>query len=157
MKPVEILLSLCLGCLSLVNAQADNRGLPVDHVTQAAGKADFYLSPQGSDTWSGTLARPNAKGTDGPFASLERARDAVRELKKSKSDDIVVFVREGTYSLTRTVVFGVEDSGEGESTVTYAAYPGDTPVFSSGREIKGWKSELPRKGGRGRKWFAVVS
>jgi len=101
--------------------------------------ADFYLSPNGSDAWSGTLVSPNAQGTDGPFASLERARDAVRDLKKSQSGDIVVLVREGTYSLTKTVVFGLEDSGVGDSTVTYAAYSDETPVFSSGREIKGWK------------------
>jgi len=112
----------------------------------ASTKADFYLSPNGSDAWSGTLASPNAQGTDGPFASLERARDAVRDLKKSKSGDILVLVRGGTYSLTKTVVFGLADSGEGDSTVTYAAYPGETPVFSSGRKIKGWKKvsgELP--------------
>ena len=67
-------------------------------------------------------------------------------MKKKKTSDIVVLVREGTYQLKKTVVFGLEDSGEGDSTVTYAAYPGETPVFSSGREIKGWKEvsgELP--------------
>jgi len=109
-------------------------------------KADFYLSTKGSDSWSGTLAAPNAQGTDGPFATLERARDAVRDLKKRKLTDILVLIREGTYRLAKTVVFGLEDSGEGDSIVTYAAYPGETPVFSSGREIKGWKkvtAELP--------------
>ena len=47
-----------------------------------APTADFYLSPNGSDQWSGKLAEPNAQGTDGPFATLERAHDAVRLLKK---------------------------------------------------------------------------
>ena len=36
-------------------------------------------------------------------------------------------------------MFGLQDSPQGDSTVTYAAYPGETPVFSSGREIEGWK------------------
>ena len=109
-------------------------------------KADFYLSPNGSDAWSGTLTSPNAQGTDGPFASMERARDAVRDLKKKKSTDIVVLVREGTYQLEKTVVFGLEDSGAGDAVITYAAYPGEKPVFSSGQEIKGFKKvtgELP--------------
>jgi len=53
-------------------------------------KADFYVSTEGSDTWSGTSANPNANKDDGPFATLERARDAVRELKKETSEDIVV-------------------------------------------------------------------
>jgi hypothetical protein len=102
-------------------------------------KSDFYVSTQGSDKWSGKLAEPNAQGTDGPFATLEQARDAVRVLKKSTFKDIVVFIRGGVYQLTETVVFGLEDSGEGNSVITYAAYPGEDPVFSSGNEIKGWK------------------
>ncbi|QDT08270.1 right-handed parallel beta-helix repeat-containing protein [Planctomycetes bacterium K23_9] len=110
------------------------------------GTADFYVSPKGSDEWSGTVAEPDDRRADGPFASLSRARDAVRELKKQKTTDIVVLVRAGTYQLSNTVVFGLGDSGVGESTITYAAYPGETPVFSSGREIQGWEkvtSELP--------------
>ena len=112
----------------------------------AETQADFYVSTSGSDSWSGRLATPNAQRSNGPFATLERARDAVRDLKQQKATDIVVLVREGTYQLKSTVVFGLEDSGEGDSTITYAAYPGETPVFSSGREIEGWQkvtAELP--------------
>ena len=59
-------------------------------------------------------------------------------------------------------MFGLEDSGEGDSTITYAAYPGETPVFSSGREIKGWQKvsgELPGlpEEARGKLWVANVS
>ncbi len=130
--------------------------------TVAAAKADFYVSDNGSDEWSGTLASPAAGETDGPFATLERARDAVRDLKKCKSTDIVVLVRGGTYQLEETVVFGLEDSGAGDSTITYAAYPGEKPVFSSGCEIKGWKKvtgKLPgmSKEARGNIWVADVS
>lgn len=102
-------------------------------------EADFYVSSSGSDSWSGTVADPDNSGMDGPFATLERARDAVRELKSIKSTDIVVSIRGGTYALSETVVFGLQDSGEGEATITYEAYPGETPVFSSGRQIDGWK------------------
>ncbi len=109
-------------------------------------EASFYLSPEGSDDWSGTIASPNVEKTDGPFATLERARDAVRELKQRKAGDVVVMIRGGLYRLSQTVVFGLEDSGEGDATVTYAAYPGERPIFSSGREIKRWeqlKSDPP--------------
>ena len=101
--------------------------------------ADFYVSTVGSDTWSGTLSEPNRQRSDGPFATLERARDAVRESGKNRSSNVLVLVRGGTYQLKKTVVFGLLDSGRGKSTVTYAAYPDETPVFSSGREIKNWK------------------
>ena len=124
--------------------------------------ADFFLSPNGSDKWSGRLAEPNAQGSDGPFASLERARDAVRILKKTKSDDITVLIRGGTYQLDETVVFGLEDSGDENRTITYAAYPEETPVFSSGNEIKGWKKVNGRLPGlpaaaQGKIWEAKVS
>lgn len=101
--------------------------------------ADFYVSPKGSDSWSGTLSEPNAPRTDGPFATLERARDAVRESGKSQSTNVLVLIREGTYRLKKTVVFGLPDSASDDSVVTYAAFPGETPVFTSGQEIGGWK------------------
>ena len=125
-----------------------------------AETADFYVATNGSDAWSGKLSE--SKGNDGPFATLERARDAVRDLNKRKSKDIVVLVREGTYRLDETVVFGLEDSGTDDSKITYAAYPGEKPVFSSGREIKGFKKvigELPGlpKDAKGKVWVADVS
>ncbi|WP_390881477.1 right-handed parallel beta-helix repeat-containing protein [Thalassoroseus pseudoceratinae] len=100
--------------------------------------ADFYVSPSGSDDWSGTLATPNEQQTDGPFQTLQCARDAVRELQRKRSGDIEVLIRGGTYRLEKTVVFGLQDSGQTNSTITYAAYPGETPVFSAGQEIREW-------------------
>jgi len=135
---------------------------PIATCHAAVEPADFYLSPRGSDSWSGTLAEPNADGSDGPFASLERARDAVRELKKSKSGDIVVLLRDGTYALKETVVFGLKDSGSADASITYAAYPGETPRFSSGRAIRRWKkvkASLPGlpAAARGKVFVANVS
>ncbi len=126
-----------------------------------APNADFYMSPEGSDRWSGTLAEPNAQGSDGPFATLERARDAVRVLKKTKSADIDVLIRGGSYRLDNTVVFGLEDGGQGDQKISYAAYPGETPVFSSGQEINGWKKAQANLPGlpmvaRGKVWEAKV-
>ena len=44
-------------------------------------KADFYVAKMETTAWSGTLAEPNSAKTDGPFATLKRAQQAVRELK----------------------------------------------------------------------------
>ena len=125
-------------------------------------KANFYVSVQGSDNWSGTLASPNAQGTDGPFATLERARDAVRVLKKRESKDIVVMIREGIHKLNKTIVFGLEDSGEGNATISYKAYPNEKPIFSSGKEITDWEkvtTDIPSlpKAAKGNIWVANVS
>ncbi len=101
--------------------------------------ANFYVASNGSDEWSGTFASPDVEKTDGPFATLERARDAVRDLKEKTSAPIVVLIREGIFELEKTVVFGLQDSGSTDASITYAAYPDEKPVFSSGQEITNWK------------------
>ncbi|MGJ8645199.1 MAG: right-handed parallel beta-helix repeat-containing protein [Luteolibacter sp.] len=125
-------------------------------------QADFYVSPAGSDEWSGTLSEPNEKMSDGPFSSLSRARDAVRGLKEVKASEILVLVRDGVYTLEETVVFGLEDSGAEGLPITYAAYPDEKPVFTSGRAIEGWKKvevDLPGlpEAATGKVWVADVS
>jgi hypothetical protein len=92
----------------------------------------FYVAPDGSDAGKGTLAMP--------FATLERAREAVREkIKAGLHKDVVVLLREGTYFLDRTLNFGPQDGGTLEHAVTYTAYPGERPVVSGGRVISGWQ------------------
>jgi hypothetical protein len=93
--------------------------------------------------WSGTLPGPNAAGTDGPFATLTRARDAIRRLK-TESDGklpcpVRILVRGGRYALAEPVVLGPEDSGTADYRVAYAAYRGETPVLSGGRVMTGWQ------------------
>jgi len=108
-------------------------------VTGESTKADFYVSTNGDDAWSGNLPAPNAARTDGPFATLARARDAVRDLKGGAKRDFVVLIRGGTYYLKETVVFGLQDSAQEGCSVTYGAYSGEEPVFSSGVKIRGWR------------------
>jgi len=109
-------------------------------------EATFFVSKDGNDSWSGKLATPNAPKTDGPFATVLRARDAIREMKarQSLSGTVTVMVRGGTYFLDNTLVFGQEDSGTKDCPITYMAYPGEKPVISGGRQItEPWK---PYKG-----------
>ena len=39
----------------------------------------LYVSTVGNNSWSGKLIQPNLEKTDGPFATLEGARDAIRK------------------------------------------------------------------------------
>lgn len=118
---------------------------------KAAGKlrkyqyADFYVAENGCDGWSGTLPEPNRDGTDGPFATVERARDAVRAIKNGLYRDIFVLIRGGEYRLHKTVVFRGCDGHHESYRIVYAAYPGETPVFSSDIPVTGWKiaQEVP--------------
>ena len=123
-----------------------------------ASAADFYLSPLGHDSWSGKLAKPNAQKSDGPFATLERSRNAVRELKKQVNEDIVVQIREGEYQLSKTVTFSLKDSCENAS-ITYEAFPNEKPVFHSDLKLTDWKkleNPLPflPKAAHGKVWIA---
>lgn len=87
-------------------------------------KATFYVAAQGNDAWSGRLAAPNAENTDGPFATLARARDALRQAKATLKQPPAVMVRGGKYFLDRTLVLDPEDSGTRTCPITYMGLPG---------------------------------
>ncbi|HUS47749.1 MAG TPA: right-handed parallel beta-helix repeat-containing protein [Phycisphaerae bacterium] len=112
-------------------------------------KADFYVAPDGSDENAGTI--------DKPFASLARAKDAVRKLRAAdraryaplephihlglRLGEVVVMFRGGFYEMKDTVLFEPQDSGTKDSPTIYRAYPGEKPVLSGGRKITGWKMD----------------
>ncbi len=105
-----------------------------------AAEQTLYVATNGRDSWSGTLAAPNAAATDGPFASLSRARDAVRQLAAGgRKQPVTVYLRGGLYPVTETVVFGPQDSGTPECPVTYAAYQNEQPILAGGRRVTGWQ------------------
>ncbi len=95
----------------------------------------FYASPTGDDGNPGTEAQP--------FATLERARDAAREV----SGPVTVRLQDGLYELERALELDPRDSG-----LTFAALDGANPIVSGGRPISGWtkadgdmwKTELPQ-------------
>ena len=92
-----------------------------------AKQADLYVSTDGCDSSQGT--------EQSPFATLARARDAVRELKGKSEGPVTVLVRDGTYYLEEPLLLGPDDSGSSESPVTYAAYPGESVTLSGGRKL----------------------
>ncbi len=105
------------------------------------GAVELYVATNGNDAWSGTLAEPNASRSDGPLASLERARDAIRALKAAERMDgpVHVSVRGGTYFLKQPFALAPQDSGTTERPVVYRAFRGERPLLSGGRRISGWK------------------
>lgn len=107
----------------------------------AAPKADFYIAENGNDAWSGRLAAPNDAGTDGPLASLEGARDAIRRMKTTSAltKPVTVLLRGGTYRTLKPVEFLPVDSGDRDAPITYAAYSAEKPVISGGIRITDWK------------------
>ncbi len=59
----------------------------------------LYVSNDGDDTWTGRSAKPNAATKQGPFATLERARDEIRTLRHNNPNppEGVTVVIEGTF------------------------------------------------------------
>src|SRR2546430_814338 len=88
----------------------------------ASARADFYLSPGGSDAGAGTIASP--------FATLEKARDAVRAAKQSgpaTGGTITVWLRGGDFVRTNALLLSAVDSGSEAAPVIWRAY-GDERV-----------------------------
>jgi len=93
---------------------------------------EFYLSPDGQDSNTGTR--------ENPFQSLEKAKETVRtQLKKTPDQSIVVNIQGGVYYLETPVVFTSEDSGSEKSPVMYRAADGQTPIFTGSRKLKDWQ------------------
>lgn len=112
--------------------------------------ADFYVSTVGNDKWSGKLSEPNEARTDGPFATVNRAKKAVRLIKKDLYRNIFVLIRGGEYQLASTEVFTTLDSHYDSFQIVYKAYPSENPIFSSDQKISGWQlaksvTNLPAK------------
>ncbi|MHB8897374.1 MAG: right-handed parallel beta-helix repeat-containing protein [Thermoguttaceae bacterium] len=96
---------------------------------------EFYVSPRGSDSGAGTAAAP--------FATLERARDAIRQLKGQGplSEPVTVLLTDGLHLRQQPLVLSPEDSGTEACPVTYTAAPGAKAILSGGRRITGWKQQ----------------
>jgi len=96
----------------------------------------FYVSTAGNDAWSG--ARPQAASGDGPFRTLQRARDAVRQRKQAgplPRGGITIEVAPGIYPLESTLELTSADSGTPECPITYRARPGAEVRLLGGREV----------------------
>ena len=120
-----------------------------------AGKSISMYRLPGSNESSG-------RTPDKPFATLDRARDEIRSIKKEDGDSgpVTVFLRGGTYELEKPFLLDERDSGSSGSPVSYTAFEGETPVICGGRKISGkwsrynddvWVLEIPEvKQGR---WY----
>ncbi|MHB1458441.1 MAG: right-handed parallel beta-helix repeat-containing protein [Armatimonadota bacterium] len=135
MQTVEVLKTICFGAALVFALSACGAA--------ALAKQDsvnFYVAASGSDTWSGKLAAPGKDKSDGPFATIERARDEIRKLKTAGflTKPVTVHIRGGIYKLPETLRLSSEDSGTVKAPVVYRAYLKENPVIIGGRTIFGW-------------------
>ncbi len=91
---------------------------------------DYYVATTGSDKNPGTKERP--------FASLEKARDAVRKLKGKKGipeEGVTIWIRGGKYFLHKTFELHKNDAGTEKSQIVYRAFPGEQVSISGGKSL----------------------
>lgn len=105
--------------------------------SRASEPPQFHVAPPplGHDSHNGSA--------QAPFATLDRARLAVREhlAAHELSRDLVVELRAGTYELSAPIRFEPADSGKNGFNIVYRAAPGASVVLSGGRRITGWTRE----------------
>ncbi|MCP4256474.1 MAG: hypothetical protein GY774_02980 [Planctomycetes bacterium] len=137
LKCMSAFLVFILSCFFSTKAITDDgkllRGQKWQRFSFEGKKADFYIAPNGNDSWSGKLAAPNIDLSDGPFATIERAQQAVLELKSKiylpkekpvetrwigsahkygSGRDILILIRGGYYPLEKAIRFSAVDGGE---------------------------------------------
>ncbi|MBG0861270.1 MAG: right-handed parallel beta-helix repeat-containing protein [Bacteroidales bacterium] len=105
----------------------------------------IYLSPSGNDNNPGTFERP--------LASLSKAHERARELRKVNSGDqpVEVIALEGEYLMREPLVLTDEDAGTPISPLIFRGEEGKKAIFTGGVKILGfervnsklWKAYIP--------------
>ncbi|MDP6637185.1 MAG: right-handed parallel beta-helix repeat-containing protein [Phycisphaerae bacterium] len=100
--------------------------------SSATGR-EFHVAVDGSDEASGAK--------DAPFATIAKARDAIRKLGNPAGAR--VWIGPGRYFISKPLELTPADSGTKGSPVTYAAVKDQKVVISGARPIKSWRKESP--------------
>jgi hypothetical protein len=102
-----------------------------------------YVSAIGNDSWSGKLRKPNRDKTDGPFLTLEGARNAIRKLKETNNlptGNVIVEIQQGIYQLPVQFELEARDGGaDSLSRIIYRGKRGDEIRLSGGKTLVKWE------------------
>ncbi|MBR5448023.1 MAG: S-layer homology domain-containing protein, partial [Clostridia bacterium] len=110
--------------------------------------ADIYVATDGNDSNDG-------KTVNTPIKSFAKAKELVRDLKKTATDEIKVAFKAGDYGILDNLTFTADDSGSAEVPVTYCAYGDGEVYFTNGIYIN--NSEFKPIDEADKKFFAEAS
>lgn len=139
-SPVHRIANRCRNVLTLAVLAALSAGLSAE--SRADEGLVLYVAAGGNDAWSGRLATPNASRSDGPFATLPRARDAIRRLKQHgplPKGGVAVELAGGIYPLAQPLELAREDSGTEASPIEYRGRQGAEVRLLGGKLVTGWR------------------
>ncbi|MBQ6163024.1 MAG: right-handed parallel beta-helix repeat-containing protein [Clostridia bacterium] len=94
--------------------------------TALADDADLYISPDGSDDADGSFEHP--------LATIEKARDLVREMDKTGRTGVTVALKAGEYPV-KQIEFTAEDGGTESCPITYRAYGDGEVILNGGKTL----------------------
>ncbi|MDY4976359.1 MAG: right-handed parallel beta-helix repeat-containing protein, partial [Clostridia bacterium] len=86
----------------------------------------YYVATDGNDENAGTI--------DAPFATIEKARDVIAAASLPEGG-VTVYIRGGTYPVSKTINFTSQNSGEEGKPIVYQAYPGEEVAFVGGKTL----------------------
>ena len=93
---------------------------------------DYFVAVDGDDNNPGTIEQP--------FATIKRARDAVRFAKGiNPNRNLYVWLRGGQYRLQEPLELSTIDGGNGIYKVTYSSLPGETATLTSDVSLDNWQ------------------
>lgn len=105
------------------SCEVEVKGYAIDKV--------IYVSEDGNDDNDGSK--------NNPFLTLERAADEVKKYNSDMQGDIIVLLKNGTYTMTETLELNQEISGTNGWSVVFKAYEDQKAIISGGMELTGWK------------------
>jgi len=106
-------------------------------MSAAAQTRILYVAPNGDDSWSGRLDRPNRARTDGPLRTLYRALQRVLESEPAPTE---IRLRGGVYFLHAPVHITPEHAERAQRHLVITTVAGEQPILSGGRFITGWQA-----------------
>ncbi len=120
-----------------------------------AGPAQIFVSVAGADTNIGSKEKPVAT----VHMALRKAREMRRLKDTSAVNGIDIIVGGGVYTFFEPLFIRPEDAGTKEAPLIIRAAAGESPVFSGGVTIRGWKKVAGVKPGlpkiaNGKLWVA---
>jgi hypothetical protein len=114
------------------------------------GTGEIWVQPMGDDYGPGTKDLPMGSIA----AALRKAREWRRLSDPFIRNGIRIIVRGGDYLLDQPIFVRPEDAGTEASPTIIEAAPGEAPVLSGGRPVKGWvkkgklwEADIPQEGG----------
>lgn len=129
-KSVELNLHLERLILSRGDSEAD---APEDNTPpEVPVYKEFFVATDGSDEADGSFYAP--------FLTLERARDAARDISADMTGDIVIHIMPGFYQRNNTFMLGMADGGKNGYDIVYKGYNAlEPPILSGGKKVTGWQ------------------